>query len=116
MAVIKNNTARLYVINGVALVPGRTVEVALTREDIKDYPNFESAVNAGLIIFEEDNQKTVIVDTGDEVLEVDESQIKGVESFDDMTIAELKQFAKASGIDLGTAVKKAEIIAILENA
>lgn len=121
MAVIKNNTARLFVINGVALVPGRTVNVEWTRADIEAYPSFCNAVDAGLIEFIDD----MPIDNTDDT-NTDDTNTDGVNGdtdgskedqkpFKDMTVSELKKFATEKGIDLSSDAKKAEIIAILEN-
>lgn len=37
-------------------------------------------------------------------------------SFDNMTVAQLKQFAKDNGIDIGSAAKKDEIIQVIAGA
>ena len=121
MAAIKNNTARLFVINGVALVPGRTVNVEWTRADIEAYPSFCNAVDAGLIEFIDD----MPIDNTDDT-NTDDTNTDGVNGdtdgskedhkpFKDMTVSELKKFAIEKGIDLSSDAKKAEIIAILEN-
>lgn len=103
MATLKNNTARFYYVNGIALVPGRTVTTSMTLADIKEYPSFYSAVQAGLIEFTEDIATVVV----DEVPHMD---------FDTMTLAELKHYAHDKGIDLGDATKKYDILAIVKNA
>ncbi|MCI6406976.1 hypothetical protein [Veillonella caviae] len=121
MAAIKNNTARLFVINGVALVPGRTVNVEWTRADIEAYPSFCNAVDAGLIEFIDD----MPIDNSDDT-NTDDTNTDGVNGdtdgskenhkpFKDMTVSELKNFAIEKGIDLRSDAKKAEIIAVLEN-
>lgn len=121
MAVIKNNTARLFVVNNVALVPGRTVNVEWTRADIEAYPSFCNAVDAGLIEFVDD----MVIDNTDDT-NTDDTNTDGVDDdadepkeehkpFEDMTVSELKKFAVEKGIDLRSAAKRAEIITILEN-
>ena len=126
MAAIKNNTARLFVINGVALVPGRTVNVDWTRADIEAYPSFCNAVDAGLIEFIDDMPIDNTDDTNTDDTNTDDTNTDGVNGdtdgskedhkpFKDMTVSELKKFAIEKGIDLSSDAKKAEIIAILEN-
>lgn len=126
MAVIKNNTARLFVVNNVALVPGRTVNVEWTRADIEAYPNFCNAVDAGLIEFIDDMPIDNTDDKNTDDTNTNDTNTDGVDDdaddskeehkpFKDMTVTELKKFAVEKGIDLSSDAKKAEIIAILEN-
>lgn len=42
--------------------------------------------------------------------------VEGLKEIDDMTIEELKDYAAALNIELGEAIKKADILAVIKNA
>lgn len=63
-----------------------------------------------------------------DIFEIAEEHVKGIQDFaevleekeekslDQMTVLELKEYAKAQGVDLGKASKKEEILAVLQEA
>lgn len=80
------------------------VEYDSIEDALSDVPEaVEQAVEAGEVEFPSEP-------------ELVEDQVEIAPDFDSMTVAQLKVYAADSGIDLGGATKKAEIIAVLKSA
>lgn len=102
MAKFLNNTIRVISVANNVLIPGVEAELKLRQKDLELYPSIQAMIKKGDLIVE-----------GLEVEAVDLADKENLD-FDDMTVAELKAYAHAHQIDLGDAIKKAEIIAVLK--
>nr|DAI17722.1 MAG TPA: dimeris T4 recombination endonuclease VII [Caudoviricetes sp.] len=111
MAKLLNNTSRVIAFGGIVLIPGVTAECTLRQNDLAQYPALLKLIDKKDVDAELDPE-----DAAEEVEAFEEvpEDVETEPDFEDMSVVQLKAYAKENGIDLGTAYKKAEIIAVLK--
>ena len=116
MAKLLNNTARVIAFGGIVLIPSILAECTLRQDDLAQYPTLSNLIDNGdieVLAFD----APVIKGAAEEVEEQPEEEPEDAGTdpdFEEMSVAELKAYARENGIDLAKAYKKAEIIEVLK--